>query len=92
LQCKAACFRKFGGPGNEVEADECFLGGKAKNMHASRRAQFRAARESAMTGDANVVNKAAVWEVLDREQRKVRATVVPKINRESLQARRSEAS
>jgi hypothetical protein len=27
-----------------------------------------------------------VWGVLDREQRKVRATVVPKVNRESLQA------
>jgi transposase-like protein len=77
--------KKFGGPGNAVEADECFVGGKAKNMHASRRAQFKAARESSMTGDANLVNKSAVWGVLDREQRKVRATVVPKVNRESLQ-------
>ncbi len=77
--------KKFGGPGNAVEADECFVGGKAKNMHASRRAQFKVARETSMTGDANLVNKSAVWGVLDREQRKVRATVVPKVNRESLQ-------
>jgi transposase-like protein len=79
--------KKFGGPGNEVEADETFVGGRAKNMHASRRAMFKAARESAnYTGDANYINKTTVWGVLDREQRKVRATVVPKVNRESLQA------
>jgi ISXO2-like transposase domain len=68
-----------------VESDETFIGGKAKNMHAKRRAQFKTARESSMTGDANLVNKTAVWGVLDREQRKVRATVVPKVNREALQ-------
>jgi transposase-like protein len=56
-------------------------------MHANRRAMFKAARESAdYTGDANYINKATVWGVLDREQRKVRATIVPKVNRESLQA------
>jgi hypothetical protein len=77
---------KMGGPGSEVEADETFVGGKAKNMHASRRAQFKVAREASMTGDANLVNKTAVWGVLDRQQRKVRATVVPKVNREALQA------
>ena len=36
-------------------------------------------------GDAALVNKTAVWGVLDREQRKVRATVVPKVNRKALQ-------
>lgn len=77
---------KLGGPGSEIESDETFVGGKAKNMHASRRAQFKAARESAeMTGDANYVNKTTVWGVLDRQQRKVRATVVRKVNREALQ-------
>jgi ISXO2-like transposase domain len=54
-------------------------------MHAKRRAQFREARESSMTGDANLVNKTAVMAVLDRELREVRATVVPKVNREALQ-------
>jgi transposase-like protein len=77
---------KLGGPGSEIESDETFVGGKAKNMHASRRAQFKAARESAeYTGDANYINKTAVWAVLDREQRKIRATIVPKVNREALQ-------
>lgn len=78
--------KKFGGPGGEIESDETFVGGRAKNMHASRRAQFKAARESSMTGDANLVNKTAVWGVLDRQQRQIRATVVSKVNREALQA------
>lgn len=86
LAMQTGTFRKLGGPGSEVESDETFVGGRAKNMHASRRAMFKAARESAvMTGDANYINKTAVWGVLDREQRKVRATVVPKVNREALQ-------
>jgi hypothetical protein len=36
-------------------------------------------------GDNLGLNKAAVWGVLDRQQRKVRATVVPNVNREVLQ-------
>ena len=79
---------KFGGSGGEVESDETFVGGKARNMHKSRRAQFKAARESAgpVVGQAaHLVNKTTVWGILDREQRRVRATVVPKVNREALQ-------
>ena len=82
---QSGIFAKLGGPGSEIESDETFVGGKARNMHASRRAQFRVARETSMTGDAHLVNKAAVWGILDHEQRKVRATVVPKVNREALQ-------
>jgi transposase-like protein len=85
LALQSGSIYKLGGPGSEIESDETFIGGKAKNMHAKRRAQFKAARESSMTGDANLVNKTAVWGVLDREQRKVRATIVPKVNREALQ-------
>ncbi len=86
LAMQSGSFQKFGGPGSEVEADESHVGGKAKNMHAPRRAQFKAARESAeMTEHANLVNKTTVWGILDRQQRKVRATVVPKVNREALQ-------
>src|SRR5208282_959247 len=86
LALQSGTIYKMGGPGSEVEADETWIGGKAKNMHASRKAIFKAARESAnYTGDANYINKTTVWGVLDREQRKVRATVVPKVNRASLQ-------
>lgn len=84
LAMQSGTFVKMGGPGNEVESDETFIGGKAKNMSTKRRAQFKVARETS-TGDAALVNKTAVWGVLDREQRKVRATVVPKVNRASLQ-------
>jgi transposase-like protein len=86
LAMQSGTFTKLGGPGIEIESDETFVGGKARNMHASRRARFKAARDSSMSGDANVVNKAAVWGLLDRESREVRATIVPKINREALQA------
>ena len=85
LAVQSGSFRKLGGPGREVESDETLIGGKAKNMHASRRAQFKVARESSMTGDANLVNKTVVWGLLDREARQVRATVVPRITRATLQ-------
>jgi len=86
LALQSGSIYKLGGEGSEIEADETFVGGKAKFMHASKRAQFKAARESGMgVGDARLANKATVWGVLDREQRKVRATVVPKVNREGLQ-------
>ena len=85
LAMQSGSFQKMGGPGREIESDETFIGGKAKNMHASRRAQFKVARETSMTGDANYVNKTPVWGILDREQRKVRATVVGKVNRKALQ-------
>jgi transposase-like protein len=85
LALQSGTIYKLGGLGSEVESDETFIGGKAKNMHANRRAQFRVARESSITGDVNLVNKTAVWGVLDRQQRKVRATILPKVNREALQ-------
>jgi transposase-like protein len=34
---------KLGGPGVKVEVDESFIGGKARNMHKSRRARIKAA-------------------------------------------------
>jgi transposase-like protein len=45
---------KMGGPDREIESDETFIGGKAKNMSANRRAQFKIARETSM-GDAALV-------------------------------------
>src|SRR5437588_11435979 len=34
---------KIGGPGREIESEEPFVGGQAKDMQVSRRAQFKAA-------------------------------------------------
>jgi transposase-like protein len=67
-----------GGPGTEVEADETFIGGKLKNMHRSRRILINQLGEK-------FKGKAVVQGMLDRELRKVRATVVPDIKRETLQ-------
>ena len=55
----------FAGP---VEVDETFIGGKAHNMHASRRAQ--------LTG-RGWTDKVAVAGIKDRQTRRVRVAVVP---------------
>ena len=55
----------FYGP---VEADETYIGGKAKNMHAAQREK--------LTGRGGV-DKVAVVGVKDRATRRVRAAVVP---------------
>ena len=65
-----------------VEVDETFVGGKLKNMHRARRARFAA--ESGHTGGAT--GKTIVMGMLDRDERKVRASVVPNVKRETLQA------
>ncbi|MXZ70833.1 MAG: IS1595 family transposase [Acidobacteria bacterium] len=56
---------EFAGP---VEADETFVGGKAKNMHAAQRRE--------LTGRGGV-DKMTVAGVRDRATGRVRATVVP---------------
>jgi transposase-like protein len=65
-----------------VEVDETFVGGKLKNMHRDRRERFAA--KSGHTGGPT--GKAIVVGMLDRDERKVRATVVPNVKRETLQA------
>jgi transposase-like protein len=72
---------KIGGEGNELEVDETFVGGKVKNMHRSRR--LRHAQEEGYAGGAT--GKTIVQGILDRNFRKVRATVVPNVTREALQ-------
>jgi transposase-like protein len=72
---------KIGGSGTEVEADETFVGGKVKNMHRSRRVKF-AVEEGYQGGNTG---KTIVQGILDRNLRKVRATVVPNVTRETLQ-------
>jgi transposase-like protein len=72
---------KIGGEGSEVEVDETFVGGKVKNMHRSRRVKF--AIEEGYVGAST--GKTIVQGILDRNLRKVRATVVPNVTRETLQ-------
>jgi transposase-like protein len=75
-------FEKFGG-GGPIEVDETFVGGRIKNMHASKKARMREIKGKTLTGDH--MNKAIVMGMLDRELRKVRATVTPNVRRDTLQ-------
>ncbi len=69
---------KIGGDGGEVEADETFIGGKPKNMHADRRKRY-----SAVSWNHS---KTAVIGMLDRNTREIRARVIDDVKRETLQA------
>ena len=77
---KNRSIRKLGSTGGPVEVDETFVGGKPKNMHASRRNKLNTALRS--WGD----HKAAVMGMLDRDTREVRTKVIPSVKREVLQA------
>jgi transposase-like protein len=70
--------KKLGPSGKPVEVDETFVGGKMKNMHASRRNKLQLAEY----GD----NKTAVMGMLDRYAREVRVKVIPDVSRATLQA------
>lgn len=67
-----------GEDGGPVEVDETFIGGKPKNMHASRRHKM-------MTAENGDSGKTIVMGLLDRELRQVRAKVIPNVKRETLQ-------
>ena len=62
--------RPMGDGGGEVEADETFIGGKARNMHKDVRAR-KVPKRGGHTG------KAIVMGILDRQTGKVRAKHVP---------------
>jgi transposase-like protein len=81
LKTEAFAFKMGGKDSGGVEVDETFVGGKLKNMHRDRRARF--ASEQGHTGGAT--GKAIVQGMLDRDQRKVRASVVPNVKRDTLQ-------
>jgi transposase-like protein len=68
---------RMGQEGGPVEADETFIGGKPKNMHLRK-------RKLAKNGNFHT-DKPAVFGMLDRETREVRAKVIPNVKREVLQ-------
>jgi transposase-like protein len=89
LAMQSGSFHKVGGPNSEVELDETYVGGSVRNMHKGRRLRLNQARSEhvhSTTTNARYSNKTPVFGIFDREQRKVRATVVPTVQRNVLQA------
>ncbi len=80
LKNESFAFKMGGKDSGGVEVDETFVGGKFKNMHKSRRQRL-----SNLGGHAGGQSKAIVQGFLDRDERKVRASVVPNWKRETLQ-------
>jgi transposase-like protein len=71
---------KFGGEdGGPVESDETFIGPNPRRMHATRKSKEKFGQ------GGHQIKKTAVFGVLDREMRQVRAKVVPNVKRETLQ-------
>jgi len=68
---------KIGGEGSEVEVDETWIGGKARNMHKDRRVRYEQA--------GGHHGKAVVMGILDRSNREIRAKVIPNVQRDTLQ-------
>lgn len=76
--------RSFGKMGGNIEVDETYIGGKARNMHADKRRRVIKGTGGAGSG------KIAVMGVLERhgpgkKHSKVRLQVVPNVKREILQ-------
>ena len=78
-----------GGHGSEIEADESYIGGRVSNMHKSRKLRLQNIRNQVAdwkaTSNSRYYGKTAVMGILDRQQRKIRARVVPNVRRETLQ-------
>ena len=68
---------KFGKLGGEVEADETYIGGLARNMHADKRKAI---------GGTGGMGKVAVMGLLERHG-EIRAAVIPDTQRKTLHAR-----
>lgn len=68
LALQSGSLMKLGGDGGEVEVDETFIGGKARNMHVDK-------RQRRITGTGGK-DKAAVVGILERGGQ-VRAAVIP---------------
>jgi len=85
-------FEKMGGEdGGPVEADEAYIGGEPKNKHADKRTP-KPPRTIEVEGFTirnpqrrTYTDKIPVMGILDREARRVRAKVIPKVERKVLQ-------
>src|SRR6185295_4170373 len=90
LAMQSGTFHKMGGSGSEVELDETYVGGTVKNMHKGRKLRLAQVRSEQHTASGQNTgrysNKTPVFGIFDREQRKVRATVMPSVKRSTLQA------
>jgi transposase-like protein len=77
----------MGGNGGALEIDETFVGGKLANMHKSRAKALKMGMKGQPVNAYHTrhANKTAVFGILDRESRQVRAKVVPNVKREVLQ-------
>src|SRR5689334_12534207 len=82
---------KLGGSGSEVECDELLSAEKPSTCNKGKKLAIMRKRNEipdwkyVATSPGNLPGKTAVMGMLDREQRKVRASVVPNIKRETLQ-------
>jgi transposase-like protein len=76
LAMQTGSFDKLSG---QVEVDESYVGGKARNMHAAK-------RRKTLKGQTGTVGKTAVFGMIERGGQ-VRAEVVPDISRGALQRR-----
>jgi transposase-like protein len=89
LALQSGSLEKIGGSGSEIEIDETFIGGKARFMHKDRRLKMHQLRNEKHPKEVDVpvtfYGKTPVMGMLDRESRKVRATVVRNVKRETLQ-------
>ncbi len=69
LALQSGSLTKLGGSGNPVEVDETFIGGKARNMHKSRKVRMQ-------KGGRNAGGKTIVMGMLERDGM-VRTVVLP---------------
>ncbi|MGB9491442.1 MAG: IS1595 family transposase, partial [Terriglobales bacterium] len=78
LALKVGHFHKLGGgPENEVEVDETFIGGKLRNMHKDKKIIYNKR--------GGTFGKTIVMGLLDRGRKEVRARVVVDTKRDTLQ-------
>jgi len=92
LAMQAQTFAKLGGDGGPVEIGEAYLGGEAKNKHLSQRPvkpeyvteEWKAWKDSTKMKTGRGTDKVAVFGMLDRDTRQVRAEVIPNVRRDVL--------